>query len=81
VRLAFHPFFERREYETKDYQADQRLLTPENLKKLEAPGAADSKNDNTASTLRSRALQYVFFRRFEEAMKELICGPKATAGE
>jgi hypothetical protein len=61
--------------ESEDYLDDQRLLTPENLKKLEATGAADWNNEDTVSALLSRALQYVFCRRFDEAMKELDSWP------
>jgi len=42
--------------ESEDYQADQRLLTPENLKKLETTGAGDWSNEDTVSALLSRAL-------------------------
>lgn len=62
--------------ESEDYQADQRLLTPENLKKLETTGTGDWNNEEIVSALLSRALQYVFCRRFDEAMKELGSWPE-----
>jgi hypothetical protein len=61
---------------SEDYQADQRLLTPENLKKLETTGTGDWNNEDIVSALLSRALQYVFCRRFDEAMKELDSWPE-----
>ena len=67
--------------ESEDYQADRSLLTPENLKKLEATGSADWNNEDIASALLSRALQFVFCRRFDEAMKELDLWPGADRGK
>jgi len=67
--------------EFEDYQADQRLLTPENLKKLETTGAGDWSNEDTVSALLSRALQYVFCRKFDEAMKELDLWPGGGRGK
>jgi hypothetical protein len=67
--------------ESEDYRADQRLLTPENLKKLEGTGTANWNNEDTESALLSRALQYVFCRRFDEAMKELDLWPKSDRGK
>jgi hypothetical protein len=67
--------------ESEDYQAEQRLLTPENLKKLKATGSADDNNEDTVSALLSRAMQYVFCGRFDEAMKELDLWPEADRGK
>jgi len=62
--------------ESEDYQADQLLLTLENLKKLETTGTTDWNSEQIVSALLSRALQYVFCRRFDEAMKELDFWPE-----
>jgi hypothetical protein len=67
--------------ESEDYQAEQQLLTPENLKKLRATGSADDNNEDTVSALLSRALQFVFCQRFDEAMKELDLWPQAERGK
>lgn len=67
--------------ESEDYQADQRQLTPENLKKLETTGTGDWNNEDTVSALLSRALQYVFCQRFDEAMKELDLWPEGDRGK
>jgi hypothetical protein len=67
--------------ESEDYQAYQRQLTPENLKKLETTGTGDWNNEDTVSALLSRALQYVFCRRFDEAMKELDLWPQGDRGK
>ena len=67
--------------ESEEYRADQSLLIPENLKKLETSGAGDWNNEETVSALLSRALQYVFCRRFDEAMKELDCWPESDRGK
>jgi hypothetical protein len=67
--------------ESEDYRDDQRLLTPENLKKLETTGTGDWNNEDTVSALLSRALQYAFCRRFDEAMKELDLWPEADCGK
>jgi len=66
---------------SEDYQADQRLLTPENLKKLGATGTGDWNNEDTVSALLSQALQYVFCRRFDEALKELELWPAGDRGK
>jgi len=63
--------------ESEDYRAEQRLLTTENLKKLETTGAQGVNNEEIVSALLSRALQYVFCRRFEEALKDLDSWPEA----
>ncbi len=62
--------------ESEDYRADQSLLIPENLKKLQTTGAGDFNNQDISSALLSRALQYVFCRRFDEAMKQLDSWPE-----
>ena len=63
--------------ESEDYHADQVWLAPDNLKKLETTGTGDWNNEEIVSALLSRALQYVFCRRFDEAMKELDLWPEA----
>jgi len=67
--------------ESEDYQADQRQLTRENLKKLETTGMGDWNNEDTVSALLSRALQYVFCRKFDEAIKELDFWPEDDRGK
>ena len=67
--------------ESEDYEADQRLLTHENLKKLETTGTGDWNNEEIVSALFSRALQYVFCRKFDEAMKELDSWPESDRGK
>lgn len=67
--------------ESEDYQAAQRLLTPENLKKLKATGSADDNNEDTVSALLSRAMQYVFCGRSDEAVKELELWPEGDRGK
>lgn len=64
--------------ESEDYQANQRWLTPDNLKKLESTGTGDWNNEEIVSALLSRALQHVFCRRFDEAMKDLDSWPEAN---
>jgi hypothetical protein len=66
--------------EYEDYLDDQRQLTPENLKKLETTGIGDWNNEDTVSALLSRALQYVFCQRFDEAVKQLDLWPEADRG-
>jgi hypothetical protein len=66
--------------EYEDYLDDQRQLTPENLKKLETTGIGDWNNEDTVGALLSRALQYVFCQRFDEAVKELDLWPEADRG-
>ena len=67
--------------ESEDYQADQQVLTPENLKKLGTTGVGDWNNEEVVSALLSRALQYVFCRKFGEALKELELWPEASRAE
>jgi len=62
--------------ESEDYRAEQRLLTTEDLKKLETTGAQGVNNEEIVSALLSRALQYVFCRRFDEALKDLDSWPE-----
>jgi hypothetical protein len=63
--------------ESEDYQADERWLTRENLKKLQTTGTDDWNNEEIVSALLSRALQHVFCGRFDEAMKALDLWPEA----
>jgi hypothetical protein len=64
--------------DSEDFRVDQQLITPENLKKLQATGSGDWNNEDTVSALLSRALQNVFCGRFDEAMKALNMWPEAT---
>lgn len=67
--------------ESEDYKADQRQLTLENLKKLGTTGTGDWNNEDTMSALLSRALQYVFCGKFDEAIKELDLWPEGDRGK
>ena len=64
--------------ETEDYRIAKRLLTPENLKKLQTSDDRQSDNEELVSALLSRALQRVFCRRFDEALSDLNLWPEAT---
>jgi hypothetical protein len=64
--------------DSEDFRADQQLITPENLKKLESTGSGDWNNEDNVSALLSRALQNVFCREFDQAMKVLNMWPEAT---
>lgn len=60
--------------ETEDYRADQRALTPENLRKLEHAGEKGcdyNDYEEVARALESRTLQHVFCGEFDEALKDL----------
>jgi len=62
----------------EDYRADQRALTPENLKKLEHAGERGYNYEDyeeVASALESRTIQHVFCREFDEALKDLNLWP------
>jgi hypothetical protein len=61
--------------EMEDYRIEKRVLTPENLKKLEHTGEAAYDYEEVASALESRALQHVFCHEFDEALKDLKLWP------
>jgi len=67
--------------ESEDYKADQQVLTPENLQKLKTAANGDWSNEEIVSALLSRALQYVFCHKFDEALKELELWPEASRKE
>jgi len=59
----------------RDYDSENRVLTPEKLKQLSGAPKPDSE---TASALLSRALQHTFCRQFDEALNDLNQWPEAT---
>lgn len=64
--------------ETEDYKAEQQVLTPANLKKLQHAGESGyDPNDyeEVVSALESRTIQHVFCRQFDEALKDLHLWP------
>lgn len=61
--------------ETEDFRIEKSVLTPENLKKLEAN---QGDNEEIISALLSRALQHVFCRQFDEALSDLNLWPEAS---
>jgi hypothetical protein len=59
--------------------ADERIFTPENIEKFRLPdGMKQEEKEDFISALLSEALQRVFCRRFDEAMKILDHWPEAT---
>ncbi len=64
--------------ETEDYRIEKSVLTPENLKNLEKNEGHEGDNEEIVSALLSRALQYVFCRKFEDALNDLNLWPEAT---
>ncbi len=59
----------------EDYRIEKRLLTPENLQKLEHAGEAGYDVEDIVSALESQTLQHVFCREFDEALKDLNLWP------
>jgi hypothetical protein len=59
-----------------DYREETRLLTTENIRKLQAAGAASPDSEETVSALLSRALQHVFCRQFDAAIADLDGWPE-----
>ena len=65
--------------ENEDYRAWGRNLTPQNVKKLAAPGALENlDNEDIVSDLLSRALQHVFCLQFDVALNDLNLWPEAS---
>jgi hypothetical protein len=57
--------------ETEDYRKQKKLLTPENLKKLEHAGETEDDTEEIVSALLSQALQHVFCHQYTEALRDL----------
>ena len=64
--------------ENEDYRIEQRVLTPENLKKLQISTGKEIEDEEIVSTLLSRALQYVFCHQYDEALRDLDQWPEAS---
>lgn len=65
--------------ENEDYRAWGRNLTPENIKKVAALATLENlDNEDIVSDLLSRALQHVFCRQFDEALKDLNLWPEGS---
>ena len=62
--------------ESEDYREEKKLLTPENLKKLEGKGVENVDHEEIVSALLSRALQHVFCRQFDQAVSDLNLWPE-----
>jgi hypothetical protein len=67
--------------ESDDYRDEKSTLTPENLKKLQTSGVKDVNHEEIVSDLLSRALQYVFCRKFDEALADLNLWPEASRAD
>jgi hypothetical protein len=63
--------------ETEDFRIAKRVVTPENLKKLEASDISEEDKEEIVSALLSRALQNTFCRQFDEALADLNLWPEA----
>ncbi len=65
----------------EEFREDSRQLTPENIKGLPAGAKWDFDLEEIVSAFLSRALQLVFCRQFDEAMKFLDQWPAASRAE
>lgn len=63
--------------ETEDFRIAKRVVTPENLKKLEASDTSEEDKEEIVCALLSRALQNTFCRQFDEALADLNLWPEA----
>jgi hypothetical protein len=64
-----------------EFREDSKQLTPENIKRLPAGTKWDYDLEDLVSAFLSRALQLVFCRQFDEAMKFLDQWPAASRAE
>lgn len=60
----------------RDYELQQRVLTPERLKEFSS--GTEKPDQEIVSALLSRALQHVFCRQFDDALRDLNLWPQAT---
>jgi hypothetical protein len=63
--------------ESEDFKEQSRLLTPDAIKRLQAD-TSSAEMDEVVSAVLSRALQHVFCRQYDEAVKDLNLWPEAT---
>ena len=64
-----------------EFREDSKQLSPENIKRLQASDHRDDDVEEIASAFLSRALQLVFCRQYEQAMKFLDQWPAASRAE
>jgi hypothetical protein len=62
----------------EDHRAWNRELTPEMIKRLQPSEKIDDENEETVSSLLSRALQHVFCRQFDDALSDLNLWPETS---
>jgi hypothetical protein len=67
--------------ENEDHRIEKQVLTPENLSKFQKGGGTEGDNEEIVSALLSRALQHVFCRQFDEALRDLNLWPEAGRAE
>lgn len=59
----------------EDYRIEKRLLTPENLQKLDHAGETGYDVEDIVSALESRTIQHMLCHEFDEALKDLNLWP------
>lgn len=64
--------------ENEDREWWNSNLTPENIKRLQSSGDTGVDNEDIVSALLSRALQHVFCRQFDAAVRDLNLWPEAS---
>jgi hypothetical protein len=64
--------------ENEDYRSWSRVLTLENIKKLQSTGNTGVENEEIVGGLLSRALQRIFCQQFDAAANDLNLWPEAT---
>jgi len=62
----------------EDHRYWKRVLSPENLKKLQSTGDTSVDNEEIVSALLARALQHVFCRQFDAALDDLNLWPESS---
>jgi hypothetical protein len=65
----------------EDHRIEKEILTPENLNKFQKGEGPETENGPIVSALLSRALQHVFCRQFDEALKDLNLWPEASRAD
>ena len=63
--------------ENEDYRIWGSDLTPDKIKRLQTSAKTEDETEEVVSALLSRALQHVFCRQFDDAMRDLSLWPEA----
>ena len=63
--------------EDEDYRIWGSDLTPDKIKRLQTSAKTEDETEEVVSALLSRALQHVFCRQFDDAMRDLNLWPEA----